>query len=93
MDFAHFIRIEREENGRTRHFVVHTIDPKFSLEIIPDHEATDQVGHGVIKAVRVPNSWAGNYGQYAKFLAAAQEFFSRSFSPPVPKSETRRFQA
>ncbi|MET0261485.1 MAG: hypothetical protein ABW223_01210 [Rariglobus sp.] len=93
MNFAHFMRIEREEAGRTRHYVVHTVDPKFSVEIIPDGDAADHHGKGVIKAVRLPNSWAGNYSQCAKLLAAAQEFFSQSFAEPAPKGETRRFQA
>jgi hypothetical protein len=92
MNFAHFMRIEREEDGRTRHYVVHTADPKFSLEIIPDGDAPDKMGKGVIKALRVPNSWAGNYSQYSKFITAAQEFFRQSLAEPAPKSETRRFQ-
>ena len=93
MDFAHFMRIEREVDGKTRHYVVHVRDPKFSLEIIPDEIAADHHGKGVIKAVRLPNSWAGNYSQCAKLIAAAQEFFSQSFGEPAPKNETRRFKA
>jgi len=93
MNFTHFMRIEREVDGRTRHYVVHTRDPKFSLEIIPDGEGPGQAGAGTIKAVRLPNSWAGNYAQCAKLIAAAQEFFTQSFAEPVPKGETRRFQA
>lgn len=93
MNFAHFMRIEREVDGRTRHYVVHTVEPKFSLEIVPDDEAPDHRGKGVIKALRMPNSWAGNYAQCAKLIAAAQEFFNQSFAEPAPKGETRRFQA
>lgn len=93
MDFAHFMRIEREVDGKTRHYVVHTRDPKFSLEITPDDQAPDHMGNGVIKAVRMPNSWAGNYSQCAKLILAAQEFFHRSLAEPAPKGETRRFQA
>ena len=93
MDFANFMRIEREEGGRTRHYVVHTRDPKFSLEIVPDGESAEQAGKGTIKAVRLPNSWAGNYPQCAKLIAAAQAFFEQSFGEPAPKGETRRFQA
>lgn len=92
MDFAHFMRIEREEGGRTRHYVVHTRDPKFSLEIAPDGDAPDHVGKGVIKSLRLPNSWAGNYAQCSKFIASAQEFFRQSLGEPAPKAETRRFQ-
>lgn len=93
MDFANFMRIEREEGGRTRHYVVHTRDPRFSIEIVPDDDAPDHMGKGVIKALRLPNSWAGNYSQCAKLITAAQEFFRRSLGEPAPKPETRRFQA
>lgn len=89
MNFAHFIRIEREEDGRAKHYVVHTEDPKLSVEIDPD--GVEPKGKGVIRRVRVPNSWAGNYSQYGRILAAAQEFFQQSLAEPVDKSETRRF--
>lgn len=92
MDFAHFMRIEREEEGVTRHYVVHTHDPKFSVELVPDRDAPDQIGQGVIKALLLPNSWAGNYAQCAKLVSAAQAFFRESFAEPAAKEETRRFQ-
>ena len=92
MDFAHFMRIEREVDGGTLHYVVHTHDPKFSVELVPDRDAPDQVGKGIIKALRLPNSWGGNYAQCGKLVAAAQEFFRQSFAEPAPKGETRRFQ-
>ena len=53
----------------------HAQEPNFTLELAPDREAPDQVGQGVIKRVCVPNSWAGDYGQSSKLLAAAQDFF------------------
>jgi hypothetical protein len=80
MNFSHFVRIDRNGRGRERHYVVHTHDPKFALELAPDREAPDQIGHGVIKRLRVPNSWAGDYGQASKMLTAAQEFFAQSNS-------------
>jgi len=81
MNFSHFVRIDQDGRGRERHYVVHTHDPKFTLELSPDPEAPDRVGGGVIRRVCVPNSWAGDYGQYAKMLAAAQEFFAQSNHP------------
>jgi hypothetical protein len=78
MNFSHFVRVDREGRGQPRHFVVHTHDPKFTLELLPDAEAPDRVGRGIIKRICVPNSWAGDYGQYGKMLAAAQEFFAQS---------------
>jgi hypothetical protein len=92
MNFPHFLRIERDAPGRPRHYVVHLVDPKFSVELMPDREASDQMGRGVIKRICVPNSWAGDYAQCAKLLGAAQEFFAQSLATPVPKAEARRFQ-
>jgi hypothetical protein len=91
MSSSHFLRIEREEKDGSRHYVVHTHDPMFSMELIPDGSAPDKIGKGVIKRVCVPNSWAGDYGKYAKLMNVAQEFFTQSFAEAVPKRETRRF--
>ena len=85
MNFAHFLRIERDERDGSRHFVVHMRDPKFSLELAPDLTADDQVGQGVIKRICVPNSWSGDYGQYAKLVKSAQKFFNQSFTEPATK--------
>ena len=72
---------------------MHVADPKFSLELTPDHAAPDKVGHGVIRRICVPNSWAGDYAQCLKLFGVAQEFFSQSSAASVPKAEMRRFQA
>jgi hypothetical protein len=81
-NYPHFVRIDRDRPGQ--HYVVHTADPRFTLELAPDREAPDRIGHGVIKRVCVPNSWAGDYGQYGKLLAAAQEFFAQSNPAVAP---------
>ncbi len=88
------MRVEREGGkGGSRHFVVHVRDPKFAVEMTPDAEAADKVGAGVIKKVSVPNSWAGQYSQYAGLLKQAQEFFRQSLlTEPVAKVETRRLK-
>lgn len=93
MNFPHFLRIEREQGGGSRHYVIHTNDPKFSMELAPDGAAPDKVGKGVIKKVHVPNSWAGDYTKYAKWIGAAQEFFQESFSEPTPKPKSERPKA
>ena len=90
MNFSHFLRIERDGPGRSRPYVVHTVDPKFSMELAPDGAAPDKIGRGVIKRICVPNSWAGDYTQYAKLMTTAQEFFTESFAKPVAKAEVRR---
>lgn len=84
MNFSHFVRIDREGRGRERHYVVHTGDPRFTLELTPDAEAPDKIGRGVIKRLCVPNSWAGDYAQCGKLLAAAQEFFAQSHRGAAP---------
>jgi len=78
MNFPHFLRIEHDRRNGTRHYVVHLHDPKFSLELGPDPAAPDKIGCGVIKRICLPNSWAGDYGQAAKLITAAQEFFEQS---------------
>lgn len=88
MESPHFLRIEREGGGGSKHYVVHTHDPKFSMELTPDSAAPDKVGKGVMKRIRVPNSWAGDYTRYAKLMGAAQDFFGKSFATPAPKGET-----
>lgn len=85
MNLSRFLRIEREGVDGSKHYVVHTHDPRFTLELAPDAAAPDKIGEGVIKRIIVPNSWAGDYGQYAKLITAAQEFFRQSFAEPAPK--------
>jgi hypothetical protein len=80
----HFVRVDRDGRGASRHYVVHTVAPQFAVELAPDADAPDGAGRGVIKRVRVPNSWAGDYTKYAKLLAAAQDFFARS-APGGPR--------
>ena len=91
MNLSEFLRIERENRDGSKHYVVHTHDPKFTMELAPDATAPDNIGRGVIKRVHVPNSWAGDYTKYSKFISSAQEFFEKSFGEPAPKCETRRF--
>lgn len=90
MDPSAFLRIEREDPAGVRHYVVHTHDPKFALELAPDESAPDRKGRGVIKRLRVPNSWAGDYHQYGKWITAAQEFFARPLDEPEPRGGARR---
>ena len=90
MNYSHFLRVEWDGRGRPRHYVVHTIDPKFAVELAPDREAPNQIGRGAIKRLRVPNSWTGDYGKCAKLVGDAQDFFAQSLAAPVPKAGSRR---
>jgi hypothetical protein len=90
MSLGDFVRIERDERDGSRHFVVHLPEPKFSVELTPDAAAPDRMGQGVIKRVCVPNSWAGDYGKYAKLVGAAQEFFAAAGQGRTAAREWRR---
>lgn len=90
MNFPGFMRIERDEPGSSRHFVIHTQGPAFAMELAPDAGAPDRVGKGVLKRVCVPNSWAGDYQKYFRLMGVAQEFFSASFGAARPRRFTRR---
>ena len=91
MSFSHFLRVESDEQAGSKHYIVHTIAPRFSLELAPDCEAPDKVGQGVIKKITLPNSWTGDYGKCAKLISSAQEFFAQTFSDPKANSEIKRF--
>lgn len=90
MSFSHFLRIEREGHSGSKHYIVHTVDPRFSMELTPDKEAPDKIGKGVIKRICLPNSWAGDYSKSAKLITSAQDFFARTFAEPEPKNFTQR---
>ena len=91
MSFTHFLRVESDDRAGSRHYVVHTVDPRFSMELAPDQGAPDRVGQGVIKRICLPNSWAGDYGQCAKLIASAQDFFAQTISAPAARAAQRRF--
>jgi hypothetical protein len=90
MHFPNFLRIECDEPGLSRHYVVHTQKPNFTMELTPDPGAPDKIGKGVMKRVCVPNSWAGDYQKYFRLMRAAQRFFAASFGAAEPKGVTRR---
>ncbi len=90
MHFPDFLRIERDEPGAPRHFVLHTRRPNFAMELAPDPGAPDQVGSGILKRICVPNSWIGDYQKYFRLMSAAQDFFAASFGAAEPKGAGRR---
>lgn len=75
MNYPHFVSIEQEErDGTTHHYVVHTRDPKLAIKFSAEWEK-GQIKPGTIQRISVPNSWAGQYGQYAKLVSQAEQFF------------------
>lgn len=74
METDPFIRIERTEHGKTRHFVVSRSEPGFCLEVIPE---AAPIGRPAIRRVCAPNSWNGDYHRYSRLVAAAQTFLEQ----------------
>ena len=81
-DTPQFVRVDRDGRRGARHFVVHGHEPRFALELDSDPAAPNGEGRGVIRRLCVPNSWAGDYGKYARLLTQAQDFFARASADP-----------
>jgi hypothetical protein len=42
MNLSQFLRVERDGTAGSKHYVVHTHDPKFTMELAPDGAAPDK---------------------------------------------------
>ena len=81
MNYPHFVQIEQETGADgPQYFVVHTRDPKMAVKFSAEVK-NGTIRPGTIQSVAVPNSWAGQYSQYAKLLAKAEAFFRASIDP------------
>jgi len=75
MNYPHFVSIEQAgTDGSTHHYVVHTIDPKLAVRFSAEW-VQGQIRPGTIQRISVPNSWAGEYSQYARLVTKAEQFF------------------
>ncbi len=70
--------VKREEGTRTRLYVVHPQEPRFSIEVDPAYNPLGKSGSGFIKSLRVNNSWSGDYHRCLSLINQAEEFFRRS---------------
>ncbi len=92
MNYPHFVRIEQESSdGSTQYFVVHTHDPKMAVKFAAE-TVNGRVKAGTIQRLSVPNSWAGQYAQYAKLLARAEAFFRASLMTEDERVVAHRLQ-
>lgn len=84
MNYPHFVSIEQEDaDGSTHHFVVHTRDPKMAIRFSAEC-VSGKVRPGTIQQISVPNSWAGQYSQYAKLVTRAERFFKATLCGEEP---------
>ncbi|WED67469.1 hypothetical protein PXH66_11470 [Synoicihabitans lomoniglobus] len=75
------MRIDQDSSaGDSHHYVVHTRDPKLAVEFSAE-TVNGKVKPGSIQRIAVPNSWAGQYSQYAKLVTKAEAFFRASLGP------------
>lgn len=74
----HFVAIERLVEGRSHFYVVHAIDPKFSVEIEPEILEDGKIGSGCIRRLVLPNSWCGGYHRPSKLLGEALDYLRRT---------------
>jgi len=84
MDYPHFVSIEQEgSDGSIHHYVVHTRDPKMAIKFSAEC-VSGRVRPGTIQRISVPNSWAGQYSQYAKLVTRAERFFRATLCGEEP---------
>ena len=86
MNYPHFVSIAQEgDDGTTQHYVVHTHDPKLAVKFSAE-TVKGRIKPGTIQRISVPNSWAGEYSQYAKLVSQAERFFRATLSDPETTS-------
>lgn len=78
MALSHFLKIEQNQGRCIRIHLIHTCDPKFLIEMSPEYDASGNVCNGVIRSVRVQNSWSGDYQKYDELIREAERFFQLS---------------
>jgi len=76
--FAGFCHIEKRSGKKPRHFVVHSRAPRFSAEVEFGTSGPAARGTGVIRSVRMPNSWSGDYDRAGALLGPAMAFAERA---------------
>jgi hypothetical protein len=78
MPFPDFLMVKREEGATNRFFVVHSQEPRFSIEVDPSYNPLGSKGSGFIKSIRLNNSWSGDYHRCLGLVKQAEEFFRHS---------------
>ncbi len=82
MSFSHFLRVEKQERGRTVSYILHTATPKFAIEIDPGYDPRSDSGSHFIKSLRLTNSWHGDYQRCLSLLGHAETFLRRAMDTP-----------
>lgn len=78
MLFSDFLMVKRQEDSGCRFYVVHSSDPRFSIEVDPAYNPLGKTGSGFIKSIRLNNSWSGDYHRCLSLVKQAEEFFRHS---------------
>ncbi len=78
MSLSNFLRVEKQEDGRSVSYILHTVPPKFAIEVDPDYDPEGKPGIHFIKSLRLTNSWRGDYHRCFSLLNRAESFFRQS---------------
>lgn len=74
-----FLLVTCREASGCRYHVVHSADPKFSIEVDPAYNPEGRAGGNFIKSIRLNNSWSGDYHCCFGLIRRAEEFFRENF--------------
>jgi hypothetical protein len=84
MALSDYILIEHQSEGGRQIHVKRSRDPNLVVEFEPAYNSVGKLDGGVLKRVRIQNSWTGDYRKYNKFIAEAETFLRKSIESPVP---------
>jgi hypothetical protein len=79
MGSSSFLVVKREEGTAERCYVVHSLEPRFSIEVDPSYNPLGTTGAGFVKSIRLNNSWTGDYNRCLSLVKQAEEFFRQTF--------------
>ena len=81
MAINHFVQVEQEHEDGNKITVFHRAKPHFSIEIQPVYGPDGTPQSGVIKRIRIQNSWTRDYHQYSKLIAQAETLYRQTLNP------------
>lgn len=70
-----FFRVEQEVDGESRFYVVHSLRPRFSVQVDPGYDPEGKPGRGFVKALRIANGWGDDYRRCIGLINKAEAYF------------------
>lgn len=85
MSFSNFVMVRRDRDDVPQFYVVSTREPRFTVEVDSSYDPSGQPGKGFIKAIRINNSWTGNYHRCLALVKDAETFFRQTIRDHGPR--------